>query len=551
MKKFLALALSVAMCLSLLAGCGSSSDDTSDEDTETTETESTDEESSDDEEESTDEESSDDEDSSSSSDGDTSVVVGYVGTHYACYPSSSTSSDFICQAMVYDKLFEVDDSTGEYTSRVLESWEWTDDQTLVMTLKDGIYFSDGNQMTMEDVLFSLEDYITQGESTDKYTYYQYIDFDSCEISDDGMTLTLVWQDTYGPAERELNCSIMEKEFTEEHDSSDEIWYTGPVGSGPYEITECVQDSYVVFTLREDYWNTDYSYDATEITLKFYTDENAMFMDYQAGNIDVMYDVGTTVVSQVEEDSSLGTVEYVSTNDVSFIILNEDNEYLSDIAVREAIAYALDMDYITEVAYGLLGTTAYSHYASTFECYEEHEGYTYDADYALEVLEEAGYSEGEISLSWLSPDSSPQPEIGEAVQALLSMIGIDVEVETYELATTLSMYIEGEGDIMMMTVTGGNPTMEPYQCLSAFMGGATFTSMSIEDETYNSYLDAGLDTVDEEERWEAYRQADDWLYENFNAIPICETTSAIVYNDRISSFDQSTVGRSCLGSLKLA
>ena len=48
---------------------------------------------------------------------------------------------------------------------------------------------------------------------------------------------------------------MQKEFTQAHDNADQIWYTGPVGSGPYEITDCVQDSYVTFTLRDDYWNT--------------------------------------------------------------------------------------------------------------------------------------------------------------------------------------------------------------------------------------------------------------------------------------------------------
>lgn len=484
--------------------------------------------------------------------GSTAVTIGYVGGHYACYPSSANSDDFIQQGMVYDKLFEVDDITGEYTSRVLESYEWTDDKTLVMTLKDGITFSDGNPMTMEDVLFSIHNYIDQGESTDKYQYFQYIDFDATTISEDGMTLTLVYQFPYGPAERTLNMSIMEKEFTEAHDNADQIWYTGPVGSGPYEITDCVQDSYVTFTLRDDYWNSDYTYDATEITLRFYSDETAMYMDYQAGNLDAVYGIGTTVASQIENaGGSQGTVQYISNNDVSFVILNEENQYLSDPAVREAIAYALDMDYISEVAYGVLGTPAKSHYASTFDCYTEHEGYTTDVEKAKQILADAGYSEGEITIAWISPDQSPQPEVGEAVQAQLDAIGINVTVESYDLPTALGMYLDGQGDIMMMTVNGGNPTREPYQSLSAFAGGAPFTCMSIEDPTYNGYLETGLNSVDESVRWEAYEQADQWLYDNYNALPICETLSAVAYNSRIASFDQSAVGKGCLGSLKLA
>lgn len=82
----------------------------------------------------------------------------------------------------------------------------------------------------------------------------------------------------------------------------------------------------------------------------------MYIDYQAGNLDAMYGVGTTVASQVEAaNGGQGSVQYVSNNDVAFIMLNEDNEYLADPAVREAIACALDMTYITDVAYGLLGT----------------------------------------------------------------------------------------------------------------------------------------------------------------------------------------------------
>lgn len=482
----------------------------------------------------------------------TAVTIGYTGGHYICYPSSSITEDFICQSMVYDKLFEIDEYTGEYTSRVLDSYKWADDVTLVMTLKDGIFFSDGKQMTGEDVLFSLENYVLQGEATDKYSYYQHIDFEASSISDDGMTVSLVWTMPYGPAQRQLNCSIMQKEFTEAHNDSDEIWYTAPVGSGPYEITDCVINSYVTFSLREDYWNSDYSYDAAEITLKFYSDETAMYVDYQSGNLDALYNISTTVAEQIEAaGGSQGSVQYISNNDVSLIILNEDNEFLSDPAVREAIAYALDMDYITEIAYGILGTTAYSHYASTFDCYVKQDGYEYNIEKAKQLLADAGYSEGEITISWVSPDMSPQPSIGEAIQGLLSMVGINVNVQCYEFATALGMYLDGNADIMMMTVNGGNPTGEPDQCLSAFSASAPFICMSIEDETYNSYLSTGLTTVDEQARWEAYKLADQWLYDNFNALPLCETLAAIAYNSRIASFDQSSVGKGCLGALKLA
>lgn len=480
----------------------------------------------------------------------TVVTIGVVDTHYPAYPSSAMDDDFVCSGMVYDKLFEVDDNTGEYVSYILESYEWTDDVTLVMTVKDGIYFSDGKQMTGEDVLFSLHNYILQGETTDKYQYYSNIDFDASSVSEDGMTVNLVWKAPYGPALRTLNCPVMQKEFTEANPSDEMVWFTAPVGSGPYMITDMVQDSYVTFSLREDYWDSSRSFDATEITLKFYTDESAMYMDYQAGNLDVIYNVGATTVESVQTAGDQGTIQFYPDNDVVYIQINEDNPVLANPKVREAIAHALDMQYITDVAYGVLGTPATSHFPTTFDAYVENAGYEYDPELSVQLLEEAGYKAGDIVIDWISPNLPPEPQIGEAIQALLSQVGITVNVQTYELATALGYHIGGETDISCQHTMGGNPTEEPDNTLSAFYENAPFASFSISSPEYNGYYYAGLNNVDDNVRWDNYKKLDQWLWDNYMALPVCEVMKAVVYNDRIESFNQSALLRSCLGSLQI-
>lgn len=530
MKKVLALLLSSAMALTLLSACGggetSQNPDGSSQPTSSASAPGTD---------------------------STSVTIGYVGSHDACMPSSN-SNDFIQQAMVYDKLFEVDDNTGEYTSRTLSSWEWTDETTFVMTLKEGMTFSDGNPVTGEDVLFSIQNYVTNpaAPQTDKYPYYQYIDFDKSSVSDDGMTVTLVWKEEYGPAYRQLNCAILEKSFVEAHDNADMIWYTGPVGSGPYEITDCVQDSYVTFTLRDDYWNKDYTYDATEITLKFYTDETAMYVDYQNGYLDAIYGIGSTVAQQIEAaGGSQGTVQYISNKDVTLLNLNDATPALQDTAVREAIAYALDMEAIASIAYGTLAAPAKSHFASDFPFYTEHEGYTYDVEKAKQLLADAGYQDGDIQLTCITTNNNPDPQIGEAIQGYLAAVGIEVTVSSYDLPTALGMYMEGQSDLTTLSVRGGNGTLEPYQVVSGIDENASFQCMANHDPEFNELLSIGLHSIDEDIRWDAYAQADEWLYDNFHSLPICETMSAIAYNSRISSFNQSTVGKGCLGALTLS
>ena len=524
MKKTLAWLLCLAAVLSLLAGCGGGSDKAADTA------------------------------AAPAADGEksTAVTIGYVTSHYPAYPSSANYDDFIIQGMVYDKLFDVDDETGEYVARLLESYEWTDNVTLHMVLKDGITFNDGKTMTMEDVLFSMKNYIDQGETTDKYPYFTKIDFDKCVVSPDGKTLDLVYAEPYGPALRTLNFSVMEKEFTQAHPDTDEVWYSEPVGSGPYKITDYVKDSYVTFTLRDDYWDSSRSFDADEITLKFYTDESAMYMDYQAGNIDVAYGVGATTVASVQAaGGAQGTVTLVPDNDVLYLHLNEDDEILSNPKVREAIAHALDYEYITEVAYGVMGTPATSHFAAGFDAYVYHEPYSYDPDLARQLLEEAGYSGGEITLQWISPDMNPEPLVGETVQAFLNDVGINVTVQSYELATALGYHLSGETDISDSHTMGGNPVKEPDNALSSFYENGAFAAFSISDPEYNSYYYAGLNSVEEADRWAAYKKLDAWLWDNYMALPVCEINSAIAYNARIAEFPASAIGRSCLGSLKLA
>lgn len=486
--------------------------------------------------------------------GSTAVTLGYAGSHDCIYPSSTVSNDYSSAMLIYDLLLEMDDVTGEIKSRVLSNWEWEDDVTIRLDLKDGIYFSDGKQMTGEDVLFSIYNYVAPGGRTDKFQHYKYIDFDASHVSDDGMSVYVVWSQPYSPAFRSLvGCSIMEKAFTEAHDESDEIWYTAPVGSGPFRVKDCMIDSYVTFEARDDYWDaSEYSYDCTEITIRYYSDETAMYVDYQNGTLDALYNVSSTICEQIEQAGNQGTVSYIPKNDVTLLMMNEKhNPALADPAVREAIAYALDMDSIAALSYGVLYKPATSHLASSFDAYRAHEGYQYDPDHAKQVLESAGYKAGDITLDFIAANVDPQPKIAEAVQGYLSVIGINVEVQNLDLGTALVYFQDGENDLSVMQVTGGNPTKIPMSIFNGMNATTPMKDKSIADPTFNSYIDAGTNTTDESAANEAFAKADDWLYENYHALPIAETLSALAYNNRIAAFPQSAIGRGCLASIDLA
>ena len=538
MKKLLAMMLALAMVLSLAAcGGGNSSGNASDPASSGAP-------------ESTAPESSAPAESSAPS--ELSGSKSEDGTHDCYHPSSTVSNNYMASSILYDMLFEFDDVTGEWNSRILSDYGWDDDVTLHLTLKDGITFADGTQMTADDILYSLYMYVAPGGRTDKYQHYKYIDFDASHVSDDGMTAYVVWSRPYSPALSSLSCPILSKAFLEAHDESDQIWYTDPLGSGPYQVKECVIDSYVTFEQREDYWAAaDYSYDCKEITIRYYTDETAMYVDYQNGVLDAMYNISSNVAKQVQDAGNQGVVNYVPLNDVTLMCLNSSNEYLADPAVREAIAHAVDMNAIAEMAYGALYQPATSHLASTLDCYQEHEGYSYDPDYAKKVLSDAGYKDGDIVLEFIAANVDPQPQIAEAVQAYLSTIGITVNVTKYDLGTALQYFQSGENDVALMQVTGGNSAKIPMQVFNGMTADTPMKDRAIPDETFNSYINDGLNSNDPAVYNAAFASADQWLWDNFEALPIAETTAALAYHDgTIAAFPQSCIGRGCLGSIQL-
>lgn len=147
---------------------------------------------------------------------DAAIAVGstapqFLG-HFDASQYFSTECSTAATYLLYDQLFSIG-SDGVWYSDILSDYYWSDEveNQLVMTLKDNIYFSNGDQMTMEDVLFSLQRF---SQSTRGATNFTVVDFDASSISEDGMTLYLQYTQPYGPWQSGLNQFIMNKDFVE-------------------------------------------------------------------------------------------------------------------------------------------------------------------------------------------------------------------------------------------------------------------------------------------------------------------------------------------------
>lgn len=460
-----------------------------------------------------------------------------IGT-YSNYAVSGLDATFVntsnCAYMIFnlcfDQMFYVDPVTNEMTSDIFESWEYSDDYLeLTLKLKDGIYFSNGTQMTGEDILYT----ISQWQQTRKKVQYTCINLDKSTVSDDGLTIKLVYDVEFGPGIKKLQLWVVSKDFYESlGDLSAVDWFDmdNLCGSGPYALTSYVQDSSAVMTLREDYWNDASSYSVKTINLSRYTDQTTMFIDFENKIIDLAVNLASNDAARLSDgEVSFGELGLIESNAVTMLCLNESNEYFQDPIVREAICRAIDRDTVTKQVLGIYGTPAQSTLSVNMPAFQDGCAYDYDPEYAKQLLTDAGYAEGEITVHYVCSSDSEQAALAEFTQGYLNNIGINVEIETVDEATMKQMSAAGDTDVQRQTATEGTPELEPYECYSAFPVGGTFPAVVISDENINELLNEAYATVDEQERIELYKQAQTAIYESFWVVPLYEWKAGYAYN----------------------
>ncbi|MCD8156164.1 MAG: ABC transporter substrate-binding protein, partial [Clostridiales bacterium] len=304
-----------------------------------------------------------------------------------------------------------------------------------------------------------------------------------------------------------------------------------VGSGPYVCTELVQDSYQVFELRDDYWGTSHGYTMTidKLTCTLYNDNTTMMADYANGLIDIAYSLNND-----DYDAALagdyGDVytDVLSNNMVAWLVMDYDNGYTADAAVREAICYAVDVDAIADICYGSMAIYNSGFLAENELGYTSDFQYDYDPDYAKSVLEEAGYSDGEVTLTYTYKSAdSVQTTVAEMVQSYLSEIGITVELNGLD-ETTYSTTETTEDYTNLAFCYMSNYTTDAGMTLNNWLSTGSNTCIN-RGGLYDEVINNVGSTTDTETREEYLYELQQLWYENCDMVPLFEYPIAYMYN----------------------
>lgn len=437
--------------------------------------------------------------------------------------------------LVYDYLFYWHED-GEVYSDILEDWHYEEDgTTFVMTLKDGIVFSNGDTATGEDLLFSIQNLVDRG--TNAASFYATVDFANSRV--EGNTVYLANSSEFGPGIINMGVVyLLNKSWCEEtgYDAVDP-WIKDPCGSGPYKVVDYVTDSHVTLELRDDYWG-DFSNGAQTVTIRHYADKSAMYMALEGKELDIALNIEESDYSRAVADDNIGVTITHEGDVILFVLDANNNEYLADENVRKAIAYGVNWAEVAESARGELAEPATSILTQVSQFYEDVGAYEYDFEKAKAYMEEAGYvvdgSTVNFTLHMTTVDQPVKTNAGTVIQYYLQQLGIDFQTEYTDFPTAIGYWLQPGGtDANFQDTDTGSICGEPYVALNSFAEGLGMLPANvITDPTFNELFAKGTYTTDEATRAEAYKELQEYVHEHALIMPIYESIDAVAYDPAV-------------------
>jgi peptide/nickel transport system substrate-binding protein len=322
------------------------------------------------------------------------------------------------------------DADGELEPALATAWEPVAEDAWRFTLREGVTWHDGEPFTADDVKFTLERVATDS-SLQPYDSYRQIR----EVEVVGPHEIIIH--THGPDPLLINrISRLSSGIAPQHYVEDVGWETfatAPIGTGPYRFVEWRRDDRIVLEAFDDHWRGRPAYD--RVVHRTIPEDSTRIAELISGGIHI----GTNVPPQDRDRvvaSGAADVVLQPTTRIMMLIFNTHEEALTgDPRIREAIELAIDNQLLVDAVMDGLGVPTRARVSpgiggSPLELWND---YTYDPERAIELIREAGYEPGDITIKVEGPAGRYplDSELAEVIALMLDEIGVNTEIEVLE------------------------------------------------------------------------------------------------------------------------
>ena len=454
---------------------------------------------------------------------------------------------------IFEPLLIINEN-NEVIGGQAESWTTSEDGlTWTFTMRDGLKWSDGTDLTAKDFEYSFKRMADPATAApyaatclgmiDGFDAAQAGDTDALNVkaSDDGKTLTIVLAYPCSYFDKMAAFASMSPVQQATVEANGDAWCTSAetfVSNGPYMITEWTPSERIVLSKNPNYvggWDNS-KIVSDSITLLLLEDSSAAFAAYNSGEAVLIKDVPTDEIPSLTKAEDGGDFYVDTILGTYYISMNLQRDAFQNAKVRKALALAIDRDYVANTI--MQGTySAASHVVCPGIVDEQ--GYFYDnanggspyiaADYeanmaeAKKLLEEAGYPNGEgyPTIEYSTNDAGYHVPLAEYLQQTWGDLGITLTINKMEWSAFTAARRAGEYDVARNGwVMDYN---DPSNMIELFSTGNGNNDGKYSNADFDAAVEASR-VADVAEHFAQLHKAEDILMEDMGCIPVA------YYND---------------------
>jgi peptide/nickel transport system substrate-binding protein len=447
-------------------------------------------------------------------------TLGTTDTVTALDPAGSYDlGSSTLQYNIYQQLLTIPAGENKPEGDAAESCEYPDPKTFTCTLREGLTFSNGHELTSSDVKFTIDRNIAIAEPNGASVLLASVD--SVETPDDA-TVTF-----------HLNKPDTTFQFVLTHSSAgsivDEEVYPADallpdneaVGSGPFKLDQYKSGQQAVFTANEEY-DGPRAAQSERVFVQYFQEPSALKQAIENGEIQVAWrTLGPTDINDLKTNDNVEVIEGEGA-EIRYWVWQFSTPVAKEQATRQAVAQLMDRDAIVTNAYDDTVAPLYSIVPPGFpgqvDAFQEKYGEP-SVEAARKLLTDAGVKTPVAITLGYTPTHYGPNAVDEAseLQRQLEDSGLfRVTLESAEWEQYQDLYKEGAYDLFIL---GWFPDfLDADNYLSPFLVDGGFYANNYSSQRVNDLVAQEQGTEDAAEREEAFGQLQTIVAEDVPLIP---------------------------------
>jgi peptide/nickel transport system substrate-binding protein len=334
---------------------------------------------------------------------------------------------------IYEPLVTLDVKLGVKPG-LAESWQQPDGKTLVFKLRRGVKFHDGTDFNAEVARFNFNRMKTEPKSVRKG---EVANIDSVDVVDAyTIKINLKKPDAALLATLTDRAGMMVSPKVIQERGQELERNARGAGTGPFEFVEWIKDDHLLIKRNEGYWNKQGGPYLDRVRYRPIPDDTVKLQSLQAGEIDVIDYVQPRDVAAVKADRNVAVLDVPSLADFAYQV-NHTRPPFSTKALRQAVAYAIDLEQIVKGVWLNVGVPANGPIPPTSWAYDRSiPPIKRDLARAKAKLAEGGQPGG-FAFTMTTNNLPISIQEAEVIQAQLGEVGITMKIKLVDGATLIS------------------------------------------------------------------------------------------------------------------